>query len=87
MVATVVKPIFRVALGYPIGGVLDDGFQGLAGAGLGRAQSRFELAEGQFNGVKIGRVRRQIEQVGAAGFDAFGQAGHFVGFFFLKGLR
>ena len=74
-----VKPIFRVALDYPIGGVLDGGLQGLAGAGLGRAQPRFELAEGQFNGVEIGRVRRQIQQAGAAGFDEFGRAGHFVG--------
>ena len=46
VVATMVKPIFRVALGYPIGGVPDDGFQGFPGAGLGRAQSGFELAEG-----------------------------------------
>ena len=38
--------------------VLHDRFQGLAGAGLGRAQPDFELAEGPFDGVGIGRVRR-----------------------------
>jgi len=53
-----VKPIFRVAPGYPMGGVLNDGFQRLAGAGLGRAQSDFELAEGQFDGIEIGRTKR-----------------------------
>ena len=65
VVATVVKPIFRVALGYPIGGVLDDGFQGLAGASLSHPQPRFKFAEGQFDGVEIGRVGWQIQQAGA----------------------
>ena len=66
-----VKPVFRVALGYPIGGVLDDGFQGLAGAGLGGTQPGFELAESEFNGVEIWRLRRQAQQAGSAGFNEF----------------
>ena len=53
-VATMVEPVFRVALRYLVGGGLNDGFQDFPGTGLGRAQPRFELAEGPFNGVKIG---------------------------------
>jgi len=50
VVATMVEPVFRIALGYPMGGVLDDGFQSLPSTGLGRAQPGFELVEGEFNG-------------------------------------
>ena len=60
--ATMVGPVFHVALRYPVGGGLNDGFQGLLGTGLGRAQPRFELAEGSFNGIKVRRVRRQVAQ-------------------------
>ena len=55
VVATMVKPIFRVALGYPIGGVPDDGSPG---AGLGLAQPGLKFAEGQSDGIEIGRLRR-----------------------------
>ena len=48
--------------------------QGLAGAGLGRAQEDFELAESQFNQCKVGRVGRQEQQAGTALFYQFGQA-------------
>ena len=55
-----VEPNVRVALRYPIGSGLDNGFQGVPGAGLSRAQPCFELAEGPFDGIEIGRVRRQM---------------------------
>ncbi|WP_345114890.1 IS630 family transposase, partial [Hymenobacter algoricola] len=38
VVATVAKPVFGILLGYPVGSGLDDAFQRLSGAGLGRAQ-------------------------------------------------
>ena len=60
IIATVVKPVFRVVPGYPVRGGLDDVFQRFAGAGLCGTQPRFEFAEGQFNGVEIGRVGRQV---------------------------
>ena len=62
LAATMVGPVFRAARRYPVGGGLNDGFQSLPGTGLGRAQSRFELAEGLFNGIKVWRVRRQVAQ-------------------------
>ena len=79
VVAKVVKPIFCVALRYPFGGGLDNGFQRLAGADLSRTQPSFELAEGESNGVKTGRAGRQVQRTRPAGFDQFGPAGHFVG--------
>lgn len=79
MVATVVKPVFRVAPAYPLSSFLDDAFPGLPGSCLCSAQPGFELAEGQFDGVEIRRVRRQIQQAGTAGFDHLGQPDHFVG--------
>lgn len=68
MVASVADPISRVVLSYPVCGGLADGFEGFAGAGLGRTQLGSELAEGRFNKVEIGRVGRQVAQAGAAGF-------------------
>ena len=67
VVATMVKPVFRVGFGHPFRGLLDDRLQGVAGAGLGGAEPGFELAEGQFDGIEVGRVRRQVEQAGPAG--------------------
>lgn len=58
MVAKTVKPILRVLFGYPVDGGSDNGFQGLAGTGLGRAQPHFEFTEGEFDGVEGGRLRR-----------------------------
>ena len=78
-VATMVGPVFRVALRYPVSGGLNNGFQGLPGTSLGRAQSRFELAEGPCNGVKVRRIGRQIQQACPAGFDQFGQVSYFMG--------
>lgn len=74
-----VKLIFRVVFGYPMGGILADGFQGRPGAGPGRAQPGFELAEGAFDGIETGRRRRQIKQADTADFDDFSQASHFLG--------
>jgi|GEM_PF-3286084 len=79
MIPTMVNPIFGILLGYPVGGGPDGGFQGFAGAGLGRAQPSFEFTEGKFEGVEIGRIGRQIEQAGAPCRDNFGQASYFVG--------
>ena len=49
MIAAVVKPILGILDRYPSQGRLQGGGQRLAGAGSGRAQVDFELAEGQFN--------------------------------------
>jgi hypothetical protein len=38
----------------------------------------FEFAPGLFDGVEVGRVRRQVEQIGTRGVDAFANALHFV---------
>ena len=73
------KPIFSIVLAYPLARGLDGGFQGFAGAGLDGAQPRFEFAEGGSHGVEVGRVVRQVQQAGPAGYNACGQAGHFVG--------
>ena len=59
MITTMVKPIFSILVAYPLRGRLDGGFERLAGVGLGRAQPGFELAEGEFDGVEIGRVGRR----------------------------
>ena len=54
VVATTVEPVFRVALGYPFSGRLDDRLQGVAGAGLGRAQPGFSLLKASSMGLKSG---------------------------------
>ena len=56
MVFAMVKPIFGILLPYSLGCRLDGGFQRLAGAGLDRVKPGFEIAEGEFNGIKIGRI-------------------------------
>ena len=58
MVFAMVKPIFGILLTYSLGCRLDGGCQRLAGAVLGRVQLSFELAEDEFNGIKIGRMER-----------------------------
>ena len=81
MVAAVVKPILRVLAGNPGQGLFQGTVQGLAGAGLGRAQGRSEFAPGLLDGRKIGRIGRQKQQAGSAGSagsDELGHAGHFV---------
>ena len=67
-ITTVVKAVLCVLFDYQVYNGLSDDFQGLVGAGLGRAQPRFESAEGEFNGVKIGGLGRQVQQMGVAGF-------------------
>ena len=46
---------------------------------LGRAKQLFELGPGFFDGVQVGRVRRQVKQLRTCGFDtlpyAFGLMG------------
>jgi len=48
-----VKSVFRVVFGYPLGGGPDGFLQQVAGAGLCGAQPRFEFAKSEFNGVKV----------------------------------
>ena len=44
----------RVGLRYPVGGGLNDGFQGLPGACLGRAQPEFSLLKASPMRLKLG---------------------------------
>ena len=60
VVATMVEPVLRVALRYPVGDGLNDGFKGFPGTDLDLAQPGFELAKGQFDGIEIGRIGRQV---------------------------
>ena len=75
MIPVMVKPVLSILVTYPFCGSLDSGFQRLAGAGSGRAQPGFELAEGEFNRIKTGRVRGQIQQTGTPCGGNFGQSG------------
>ena len=77
-VAAMVKPVFCVVLGYPVGCRSDTGFQRFAGAGPSGAQPRFKFTKGQFDGVEVRRVGRQVAQPRSAGCDQFGQAGHLM---------
>ena len=54
VVFTMVGPVFRVALRYPVGGGLNDGFQGLAGATLGHSQPRLSVLKASSMGLKSG---------------------------------
>ena len=47
--------------------------------GLGGAQIDFEFAKASFNGLKIGRIGRLIQQVGPTGFVELGQPSYSVG--------
>ena len=51
-VATLVEPVFRVALRYPVGGGLNDGYQGLPGTGLGCTQPGLSLLKTRAMGLK-----------------------------------
>ena len=42
------------------------------------AEQFFELAEGQFDRIEIGRIRRQVTHLGAHSLDGSGHAGAFV---------
>ncbi len=60
-------------------GVRCGGFEGVEGSGGGVAHMRFELSEGVFDGVEVGTVGRQVEELGALGLDRLPEAGDFVG--------
>ncbi len=59
--------------------VLCDGMvECVRSAGVCVAEQGFELGPGFLDGVKVGRVRRQIEQPGPGGLDPLPDAVHFV---------
>jgi hypothetical protein len=56
----------------------DSTFKAFDGSLGGGSQERLEFGERQFDGVEVGTVRRQIDELGADAFDRFADAGHFV---------
>ena len=48
-------------------------------SGGDRAQVGLEFAEGHLDGVKVGRILRQIAKGASCGFDRFANSGDFVG--------
>ena len=52
--------------------------EGVSGSSSSVAEEFFELAEGQFDWVEIGRVGRQVADLGAGLFDGLDDAAHFV---------
>ena len=78
MISALVKPIFGISPSYPPGCGPHGVLQQVAGAGLGGAQPGFEFATGQFNGVEIGRIRRQVPQPGAVALHHLVQSRHFM---------
>ena len=78
MISAMVKPIFGIVSGYPIGCSSNGLFEVVVGTCFGRAQPCFELAEREFNRVKIRRVRRQVAQANPLFFRNFIQAVHFM---------
>ena len=46
--------------------------QGVESAGGGSAQMRFEFSESQFDGIEVGTVRREVEQLRSGAFDGRG---------------
>lgn len=64
-----------VELAESMGGGVFEGFDGPCGS---FSDVSFEFGEGVLNGIEIGTVRRKVDQLGAAGFDGFSNAGNFV---------
>ena len=62
IVPAMVKPVFCIVPGYPPRCCPDDIFQQVTGAGPGRVQPSFKLAEGQLDGVKIRQIGGQLQQ-------------------------
>src|ERR1039458_1046596 len=52
--------------------------QSFLAASFGGTEELFELRPGLLDGVQVGRVGRQIEQLRTAGFDPFAYPGHLV---------
>ena len=52
--------------------------EGLVGSSGSVAEEFFELAEGHFDGVEVGRVGRQVADLGSDAFDGLDDASHFV---------
>lgn len=50
----------------------------LGGPGLGCAQELFELGPCFFDGIEVGRVWRQVEQLSSGSRDPLPNASHFV---------
>ena len=71
MISAMVKPIFGIVRGYPLGNGPHHVLQQVAGAGLGHAQPRSEFAESESNGIEIGRIRRQVQQSGTESLHHF----------------
>src|SRR5271166_6315182 len=53
--------------------------QGFGGPGFGSTQALLELGPGFLDGIKVRRVRRQIQQLRAAGFNQLADSGYLVG--------
>jgi hypothetical protein len=56
----------------------DSTFKPFDGSLGGGPQERLEFGERQFDGIEVGTVGRQIDELGAYAFDRFADAGHFV---------
>ncbi len=52
--------------------------EGVDRARGGLTKQRFEFGEELFDGIQIGRIRRQIEQRGLCRSDGFFHSGHLV---------
>ncbi len=72
-------PILCVALAYPLSGGTDGFFQQVSGTGLGSTQPGFEFAKGEFDGIKIGRIRGQVQEAGPVSSQNISQARYFMG--------
>src|SRR5450756_2026835 len=75
------------AVGEPgrgvVGGDRGDGLgdrllEGVHGAGLERTEFLFHFAPALLDGVEVGRVRRQIPQLGSGGLDEFSHSRNFM---------
>ena len=49
------------------------------GASLGRAEVLFDFGPSFFDGIKVRRIGRQVQQCSSGRFDPFPHAGHFMG--------
>jgi hypothetical protein len=66
-------------MGSDCGESLGDGnFEGFQQAGFGSAQQFFHLGPSLLDGIEVGRVGRQVEQLRAAGFNQGMYAGDFM---------
>src|ERR1700740_1568376 len=77
-ISAMVQPAHGVLRSDRCNGLGDSRIQGFSRACLQRSQDQLDLGPAFFDGVEMGRIRREIKQAGAGSLDSVPHHGSFV---------